>query len=743
MLPPKASTAASQRQSSARTLLYVMAFAVPAAVMAYHIYVYYWLCDDAYISFRYVRNFVDGYGLVFNRGEYVEGYTNFLWVLHLAAALKCLALSPELSATVFTIVYTLGTLLVCLALLRSSPFHGQRVLVLWIVLFLLAINRTFAVWSTSGLETRQFTFFVVLSIWLLSIYKSRACCLWYASLALALAEYSRPEGLLLWGVCVVWYLADSAAGRVLRWRGLLALVLPFAVLVGGHFLFRHMYYGEWLPNTYYTKHVRPWPDAGLTYVLLAGIENGLPVLLPLAIVGLYSRLRSSGDSVHGLALLCIAAHALYLVRIGGDHFEYRPLDFYWPLLTVAAVEGVLHIANFLEALLQRALPAPRAAFRTIAPLVGAAVVALYCTVFQIGRYCLTYELKWGEPNLLVRDGITRDNYPAGFAFPFLAGLVDTYNASLHYCDRRWSAGSQQNFKLSWQAWRSGWAPYEELRGRGIIPPDAVASTYPAGIMPYFLSDLTVIDRYGLTDRHVAHQVVMLPNSARHIAHDKQADQAYLDARGENIAIHPAARTLLDTFVPSSERIRSGAWVDFVLRIRDGLWMPFAVHDRSWAQKAFAGREVWEWRVVRVLGDFEFDDSDDWELSGQAFAVRPADDRQRDYVGERLLSSWDPELGDTATGLAQSPTFFAEENMLLLFRVGGGEGKNVGVALLADGNVIQKWHGQNSAELRVISAHLGDLCGKVLQVQVFDYATDGWGHVYADEFVLVAPRPAFK
>ena len=39
------------------------------------------LCDDAFISFRYVRNFLEGNGLVFNPGEYVEGYTNFLWIL--------------------------------------------------------------------------------------------------------------------------------------------------------------------------------------------------------------------------------------------------------------------------------------------------------------------------------------------------------------------------------------------------------------------------------------------------------------------------------------------------------------------------------------------------------------------------------------------------------------------------------------------------------------------------------------
>src|SRR3989339_1269853 len=37
--------------------------------------------DDAYTSLRYVKNFLEGKGLVFNEGERVEGYTNFLWIM--------------------------------------------------------------------------------------------------------------------------------------------------------------------------------------------------------------------------------------------------------------------------------------------------------------------------------------------------------------------------------------------------------------------------------------------------------------------------------------------------------------------------------------------------------------------------------------------------------------------------------------------------------------------------------------
>ena len=42
---------------------------------------HWWLGDDAMISMRYARNLANGFGLVWNPGERVEGYTNFLWTI--------------------------------------------------------------------------------------------------------------------------------------------------------------------------------------------------------------------------------------------------------------------------------------------------------------------------------------------------------------------------------------------------------------------------------------------------------------------------------------------------------------------------------------------------------------------------------------------------------------------------------------------------------------------------------------
>src|SRR6185295_18291193 len=55
--------------------------------------------DDAYISFRYARNFSRGLGLVYNPGERIEGYTNFLWTVMLGIGIK-VGFDPDVLAKV-------------------------------------------------------------------------------------------------------------------------------------------------------------------------------------------------------------------------------------------------------------------------------------------------------------------------------------------------------------------------------------------------------------------------------------------------------------------------------------------------------------------------------------------------------------------------------------------------------------------------------------------------------------------
>ena len=61
-----------------------------------------WIGDDAYITFRVVDNFLNGYGLTFNPDERVQAYTHPLWMLVLSAAY---AVTSDLFYTTLAISY--------------------------------------------------------------------------------------------------------------------------------------------------------------------------------------------------------------------------------------------------------------------------------------------------------------------------------------------------------------------------------------------------------------------------------------------------------------------------------------------------------------------------------------------------------------------------------------------------------------------------------------------------------------
>src|ERR1043166_6070025 len=126
------------------------------AILAVQVHRYWFTCDDAFIAFRYARNLAMGHGLVFNPGfERVEGYTNFLWVLLLAAGRFC-GLAPESACHVLSIAAGIGIiLLITWHCLKALPAGASAFWALWPAL-LLAVNRTFTMWCTSGLETKLF-----------------------------------------------------------------------------------------------------------------------------------------------------------------------------------------------------------------------------------------------------------------------------------------------------------------------------------------------------------------------------------------------------------------------------------------------------------------------------------------------------------------------------------------------------------------------------------------------------------
>ena len=429
-----------------------------------------WMCDDAFITFRYADNLVRGHGLVFNAGERVEGYTNFSWTLWTALGLR-LGASAEAWAGVSGIA-CFGATLVLLArrgwsIARASglawPLPAAAVLA--------AVHHEWTAFATSGLETSAFTLLVFAGYVLVSPVGDPASApaggrprgaglgrLTAAGVVLALASVTRPDGVLFAVVCGAWILA----GRDLR--GALAFAAGFAVLWLPVTIWRVAYYGDLFPNTYYAKSASvPWWSQGWFYAQIY-FARYWPLLLALPCAGFVRPRRPVA-----LELALAVVYTLYVMRVGGDFMFGRLL---------------LPVTPFLLIILERglgALAGGRPLVRAVA--VAGLVVALVVTPAAV-------------------DGHKR---PRG-----IADERDAYTVVL-----------------------AGWAERADTNGAALATlfdglPISVCFFGAQARLVYRSRVATAIEcETGLTDAQIAHQPLL---ARGRIGHEKHAQLPYLIAR---------------------------------------------------------------------------------------------------------------------------------------------------------------------------------------------------------------------
>ncbi|MEE8526394.1 MAG: hypothetical protein V3T72_20860 [Thermoanaerobaculia bacterium] len=291
-----------------------------------------YLLDDAYISLRYARNLADGHGLVFNPGERVEGYTNFLWVL-LGAAFLALGLDAMVVLKAVSAMATVAILATVQRLGNAVAPRGPPA-----TMWLLATGG-FAYYATTGMETALFaalaTGAIALGLREALSGRRRGSVSLFVLLAL-----TRPEGVLLFGLSTAVFAALERARRA-DWglRRRLADGLVFSAVFGAYFLWRWFYYGELLPNTFHAKvtggHEQWW--AGCLYLGDWAASHpvfALALVLPaglLARPGWRRRLTPEVLALWTLALAWIG----YVVAVGGDSFPFH--RFFLPVMPWAAV----------------------------------------------------------------------------------------------------------------------------------------------------------------------------------------------------------------------------------------------------------------------------------------------------------------------------------------------------------------------------------------------------------------------
>ena len=517
------------------------------------------VCDDAYISFRYAQNLSRHGVLVWNLGERVEGYTNFLWTV-LLAGVDHVGIAIPKASLIFGRLFGVAGLFVLLwisiilrrevgsfrsgpgspaptdrngrstsqerqrsATIRSEWQRATREPLTWLAPLLAASTAGYACWSSGGLETQMFTFLATaaMGIYLYEAQKDHHTIL--SSLVMALAAMTRPEGVLLYAIMVLHRLtwdipaalstlkrhriSWSSLGRRVLWGA--GFVMPY----GLYFLWRYHYYGYLFPNTYYVKASSPnWAQTrtfGWTYLSTFARDYHLVHLTWIPAVGLAwslveaIRKRPFRSFAWSLWILLATGLAAHVIRVGGDFMAMH--RFWVPLIPVLALmmqeglrpfESLVHVHASISS--QR-FPLVRALWATaLIALLGASAVNSY----HLGHRSLT------------TLHVHRTGYDGEY-------------------DHLESVAFMKKF-----------ADDRVLIGRFLqhrVPADAWIAVGGAGAIVY-ASGLRAIDSFGLSDLHIAHDV-----KATNVrpGHEKRASLGYILSRHPDIICTPGIVRLQD------------------------------------------------------------------------------------------------------------------------------------------------------------------------------------------------------
>lgn len=260
--------------------------------------------DDAYITYRYAANLVEGLGFTYNPGERVLGTTTPLYTLLLAGLGRAGLAIPEASAWVNAASAGLALAVVHLWLAAST---GRAVAGLLGGAVLLSFHE-FVQFSVSGMET---------GLYLLLI-------------ALAFACHDRGWWKLaaLWaGLCLLTRLDGAAVGAALVLHHLLAqrrlppagVIVTFLLVVLPWFAFSLWYFGDVRPQSMLAKHGHELL-ADRWWMLGFLRDPALLPLWPLVALGLGDALRSSHRRPGLVALLLwgglyAAAYSIYRIDL--------------------------------------------------------------------------------------------------------------------------------------------------------------------------------------------------------------------------------------------------------------------------------------------------------------------------------------------------------------------------------------------------------------------------------------------
>lgn len=304
-------------------LLWAIGFAGAIAVLAAGTWIYrQFMADDAFISLRYADRLLEGRGLTWNDGEFVEGYTNLLWILG-CALLGRLGMDLVWAARVLGLLGTTAAIAAVLWVYRARTIRDA--LPGFAGGLAVALSGPIVVWTFGGLEqpllAGLLAWALALSFPLLENPRPKAVQVLLPGFLYALIVLTRADGALFtFAACLGLVAARELTRDSLR-TGALLVLIPL-LFFAGQVAFRQAYYHEWLPNSAFAKVgfsiVRSW--TGIQYVMGAFYLAGIVVPAVLAFRA------AAAEPVRGRVRflgVVLAVWLGYLVLVGGDLFPGR------------------------------------------------------------------------------------------------------------------------------------------------------------------------------------------------------------------------------------------------------------------------------------------------------------------------------------------------------------------------------------------------------------------------------------
>ncbi|MBW2529599.1 MAG: hypothetical protein JRI23_35810 [Deltaproteobacteria bacterium] len=648
--------------------------------------------DDAYISFQYAKSLVEGDGLVFNPGERVEGYTNFVWVM--AAAAVMLFVDDPCRTLQWISTGLLGALVVlfffvhraCLPKDHTKPFRSFAYLLGLPLLFPHYVDA-----NLFGLELPLYAVLIPLFGYVLLLCpatsRRRVVLTTIVGLTLLL---TRMDGLLFVGLGMVVFALQQLRTQD-GWRRAAHVVVgnfgALAMLYGLYLAWKWLYYGDLLPNTYYAKAAYEWKvELGLSYLREFTEVHRYTVLalVPFILIAagwgfLAIRRRHAGDrrrwfiAFLGLSLL---AYLAYVVKVGGDFMAYRFIYHVLPVVAVLCWFGVQRLVRsrlVVGTVLSVALPA------------------------AIGLVPLDTE--------------------AFYAANQMQGVADMNRYFHHGRD----AGP-------WLAKR--------------LPAETFIAARLAGTVRFF-SELRTLDMWGLNDRQVARQKPNTPFRG----HNKHASERYLRERGVNLIVyHPVTsawnhpRDFAEARFPSVFIRTSGNRA-----LRSHYLIPTPELTKLFVENpsVFKLRHVPDHMLHRGPFLYAFEDGrlpPNAVTQGTAFAHGPTrgqiggQQRIPNYQGCYVVNSFHPTERERATGtLVLSPLVL--DGRYLNFHLGGGPDEQRLRVVLSEGDQeLRRAVAKGVGPLRHIRWDLSSHRGRELTLSLVDESSkEGSGYLVADAF----------